>query len=239
MAAASDSKAFASMNAALRRRCTAIQKLLADAAVEEIDKRYKVGAIIRAILEGEDTYGERAVERVAQALGREAATLYRYAAVAKMWSESEMRTLSRRPNAHGEPLSWSHWVELTRVPARWRYWLERALEESWSSRRLARELDAETREVDESEAEDTTRAALLEAVKDAERWNAQVKSFAAALDRIARSPRHAQGVDELLARAVVVFGDVARRTGDVLARVRELAPEEQARPGEGERRFEN
>jgi hypothetical protein len=222
-----------------QRFATAIQKLLAEAATNEIDARYRIGVIIRSVMEAESTYGEGAVERLAEALGRDATSLYRYAAVAKLWSDAEMRALSRQPNDHGEPLSWSHWVELARVPSTWKRWLERALGESWSVRRLARELDGESREVDDSDAEDTTCAALLEGVKDAERLNTQMKSFGATLDRIARSPRHAREVNELLARARDVFRDVARRSGDLLARVNELAPEQLPKAPTRESRLEN
>jgi hypothetical protein len=214
------------MNAVLRQRCTAIQKLLADVAVNEIGTRYEVGAIIRSVVETKGTYGDGAVELLAEALGRDAASLYRYAAVAKTWPEAEMRDISRRPNAHGEPLSWSHWVELARAPKTWRQWLELALLESWSVRRLAREIDAELGEKEDAEAEDTTCAALREAVKDAERLNGQMGSFGAVLDRLERSPRPAREVEELLARARQVFRDVARRSGDLLARVSEISSQE-------------
>jgi hypothetical protein len=216
---------FVSMNAALQRQCGAIQKLLAEAAVSEIDSRFKVGVIVRSILEAEGTYGERAVERVAEVLGREAGTLYRYASVARTWSEPEMRGLSRRPNSHGEPLSWSHWVELARAPATWRQWLERALAGSWPVRRLSRELDAKMQDWLEADAGDTTCAALLEAVKHAERLNAEMKAFGAVLDRLARTPGPPREVEELLARVRKVFRDVAQRSGDLLARVSEVAPE--------------
>jgi hypothetical protein len=123
------------MNRALREQCILIQRLLAEAATDEIDKRYKIGAIVRAVIETKDgKYGEHAVENLASAIGRDATTLYQYAAVAGMWTEPEMRVHSRRLDAHGEPLSWSHWMELTRAKATWRQWLELALLESWSVR---------------------------------------------------------------------------------------------------------
>jgi len=220
-----DANALASMKTALRRRCVAIQRLLAKAAVDEVDTRYEIGSIVRSIEDAGNAYGERSVERVASALGISAATLYRYSAVARAWPASEMRTLSRRRNANGEPLSWSHWVELTRAPKTWSRWVDQALEGCWSARRLARELDAEVGGPNESGLpEDTTRAALMEALKEAQHWNSQVKVFGAALDRLARSSRHPPEIEELLARALDLFGDAFRRTGDVVARVREMAP---------------
>jgi hypothetical protein len=118
-------------------------------------------------------------------------------------------------------------VELTRVPKTWPAWLNRTLEEGWSARRLAREIDAD--QAEPSPAEDTTRAALLDALKEAHHWNAQVKVFGAALDRLARSPQHPPEIEELLARALDLFGDAHRRTGDVVARVQGMAPGARAR----------
>jgi hypothetical protein len=233
------SDALVSMNAALRRRCTAIQKLLAEAAANEIDTRYKIGAIVRSVMEDDGTYGERAVERIADVLGRDAVTLYRYAAVAKTWSEREMRDLSQRPNGHGEPLSWSHWVELARAPKTWRQWLELALLDSWPVRRLAREIGAELSEAAEaldSDAEDTTCGALLEVVKHAERFNVDMRALAALLDRLERSPRPPRDIEDLLGRAEDVVADVARKSVELLARVRELAPRKGQSSGPRDRR---
>lgn len=218
-----------SMNASLRRQCEAIQKLLAQAASDEIDTRYKVGVIVRSVIEAEGTYGERAVERVAQALGRDAGSLYRYASVARTWSEPEMRTLSRRPNCFGEPLSWSHWVELAKVPTTWRMWLERALEESWSARRLARELEtrssATSSDLPSMVAGDTTRLALRHAVDSMRRFEVEVTtSFEPVLERIRRMPKHEQSkVGELLATARDLVENAHKRTGALVLKMRELA----------------
>jgi hypothetical protein len=200
-----DANGLAAMNPALRRQCGVIQQLLVKAAVDEIETRYKIGAIVRDVEDAEGTYGKRATEQLAAVLGCGAATLYRYAAVAKMWSEAEL------PDAHGGRLTWSHLVELTRIPKAWQAWLDRTLEEGWSARNLAREIDAD--QAEPPPAEDTTRAALLEALKEAQHWNAQVKAFGAALDRLARSPQHPPEIEALLARALDLFGDAHRRTG--------------------------
>jgi hypothetical protein len=219
-------KAHASMNAALRAQCGRIQELLAKAAVDEVETRYEIGLIVRAVEDDEGKYGERAIQQLALEIGYSSSTLYKYAAVARLWTADEIRDLRKRPNHHGEPLSWTHWTELTRVPKKWRPWLERSLAESWSARRLGRELDLVARHsgVSEDDAEETTRAALVEAIKDAQRSSTQMAAFAAALDRLGRSTRHPPEIGELLARALDLFGNVHRRTGEIVARVRELAP---------------
>ena len=76
---------------------------------------------------------------------------------------------------------------------------------------------------------DTTRAALMEASKEAQRFSTNFATFGAALDRLAQSTRYPPEIGELLARALDLFGDVHRKTGEVVARVRQLAP--QARAG--------
>jgi hypothetical protein len=220
-------KADASMNAALQAQCDRIQELLAKAAVDEIDTRYKVGATVRAIEDDASKYGQRAVARVGLKIGYSASALYQYAAVARLWSPDEMEELRARRNGYGEPLLWSHWAALTRAPKTWRRWMEQALAESWPARRLERELDAVSphRHDSPEDAEDTTRAALEEAIKEAQRSSTNVAAFAAALDRLGRSKKYPPEIGELLARALDLFGDVHRRTGEVVARARQLAPQ--------------
>jgi hypothetical protein len=223
------------MNASLRRQCDAIQKLLAEAAADEIDTRYRVGVIIRSVIDAEGTYGTRAVERVAAVLGRDAGSLYRYASVARTWPESEMRTLSRRPNCFGEPLSWSHWVELSRVPTAWRVWLERALAGNWSARRLARELEADSQaassQVPLMVAGDTTQVALRHAVDSMRRFEVEVTtSFEPVLDRIRRMPKQEQSkIGELLATALDLAESAHRKTGALVVKMRELGPAQASR----------
>ncbi len=221
-----DATAMTTMNSRLRRHFRAIQRLLVTAAVDEIRTRYKIGGIVRSIQNEEAIYGARAVERLAIALGRDQATLYRYAAVAKMWPEQEMLALCRRRNCYGEPLSWSHWLELASLED-WRPWLERALAEGWSVRRLKEELEAETSGAQATFDEDeTTRAALLETIRDAERWNSRVThSLAPVLDRLARSPERSPQIEKLFARSLRAFADALRSTGAMVARMRELTPE--------------
>jgi hypothetical protein len=217
----------ASMNLPLRRRFHAIQKLLATAAAGEVRIRYKIGAIVGSVQEGEATYGTRAVERLALGLGRDPATLYRYGVVARVWSEREMRALCRRRNRYGEPLSWSHWLELAGLRD-WKSWLERALAEGWSVRRLREEIEAVADASASSETldeDETTRTALLETIRDAERWNARVThSLAPVLERLARSPDRSPQIERLFARSLDVFEDALRRTGAMMARMQKLAP---------------
>jgi hypothetical protein len=214
-------KVVVAMNPALRRRCAKVQELLAKAAVEEIDTRYEAGAVIRSIADGKSLYGERAVERVAEALGRDPGTLYRYATVVKTWSREEIQVLSRQASAHRVSLAWSHWVELTRARSAWRPWLERAVDGRWSARELGRQIGLAHSD-SSSRAEDTTRAALLHSVQVAERLDVELRSFAVLAERLATTSPRAPEMEALLARAAGAFEGVARRTSEALARVRGL-----------------
>jgi hypothetical protein len=141
------------MNAALKRRCELIRKLLSKAAGDEVATRYRIGVEILSIIRGESTYGTRAIERIAQAIGKSAPTLYRYATVAERWSPDEMRVHRRRENHHGEPLSWSHWVEIAKVQsaARRAALIERCLNEAITAPYLAALVsDMEVRDADAS-----------------------------------------------------------------------------------------
>jgi hypothetical protein len=232
------SNSQASMNAALRAQCLRIQELLRKAAADEVEARYEIGAIVVRVQNDESKYDRHAVAQLAEEVGYSAPTLYHYAAVARQWSAAEMRELRGRVNGYGEPLLWGHWTELTRVPKTWRRWCDAALAESWSTLRLARELDALSRPTGSSDvdAEDTTRAALMEAIKEAQRSSTTVGAFAAALDRLGRENRHPAEIRALLARALDLFGDVHRKTGEVVARARSLAPPE---PGTSRKQVEN
>jgi predicted metal-dependent phosphoesterase TrpH len=127
--------------AALAEQVGELRDVLSAANIDRAECFYEVGVHIRTIEDEKDVtvYGERAIERLADELGRDAATLRRFAAVARKWPRETFAELSRRPNAHGLPLTWEHWMELAPHRA-WEPWLARTLAESWSVEELKREL---------------------------------------------------------------------------------------------------
>jgi hypothetical protein len=213
------------MTPALRARLMAIRKLLAQADLQEAQTRHRIGKVVAAVRDEKGKYGAGAVEQLAAALHRDASTLYRYALVADLWSERE---ILRVRNCHDEPLSWSHWEALAKVPDTWKGWLERTLEQAWSSRKLARELEAAERESPQDQpatAIDTTRLALLEAVRNVRRFDTEVTSSLEALvDRLARAPRPGGIVEvrELLATMLDLVVDANKKTGELVVRMRSL-----------------
>ncbi|WP_394842729.1 hypothetical protein LZC95_37365 [Pendulispora brunnea] len=106
------------MNIALRERYEELQTLLAEATGKDVRARYRIGRLIADVKGSEQRYGARAVKNLAAALGRDEATLYRFALVAEAWTESELETLLARKTPHGEPLSFSHLVELAQMASK-------------------------------------------------------------------------------------------------------------------------
>jgi hypothetical protein len=99
----------------LRSICERVRSLLASATASDVHTRYRAGRLLLKVKGAPGTYGAGAVASLARELGRDAATLYRYALVPERWSPHEMKVLVARRTPVGEPLSWSHWVELAQV----------------------------------------------------------------------------------------------------------------------------
>jgi hypothetical protein len=213
-------KAFAEASAKARR-------LLDQADVDETETRYRVGAIVARLRDEPGTYGARGVERLAEDLRRDAATLYRYASVADLGSWRELQSVFRQKDSAGHHLSWSHLVELARVRSAWRAWLDKTLREAWSASDLAREIQAAGRSSGKSDAAvDTTTAALAESLRGVRRFGGEVThGLEAVLERIERDPakERAKDVPALLARALDLVEDAHEKTGALAARIRRLA----------------
>ena len=105
------------MNPDLRCQYNAIRKLLANVTASDVRARHRVGQIVVEIRQSDERYGARAVPLLAEALARDESTLYRYASVAEAWSEAALESLLDRRMPGGEPLSWSHLLELAAIPS--------------------------------------------------------------------------------------------------------------------------
>ena len=119
-----------SMNVALKGQCAAVRALLTKVGSDEIRTRYRVGTIVLRIQAAPSTYGTRGVDRMADALACDRATLYRHGQVARCFDRRTVDRLlaaSRRCNSR---ISWSHLVVLATVerPEQRAALLERAIE---------------------------------------------------------------------------------------------------------------
>ena len=100
------------MKPALRAKCDAIRILLKAANHDEIRTRYAIGQLVIQLQQCPEKYGERAVEQAAKQIGLDRSTLYCHGKVASAWTPMQLEALLTTKN----PLSWSHLVELARVP---------------------------------------------------------------------------------------------------------------------------
>ncbi len=100
--------------ALVRTAVTDIGKLLAKEGSSTSMVRYDVGSKVDRLMKEEDGHGKGLVAEVATQLGRDADSLYNFARVAAVWTRTGFRQLAARKNAAGAPLSFSHFVELSR-----------------------------------------------------------------------------------------------------------------------------
>lgn len=132
-------RAADAMNTSLRREFKRIQSLLRSAP-ESVEVRHQVGLLVVAMRRDPERYGRQAVALVATALGRDEATLYRFAQVASRWTEAEVVQWLARATSKGHPLTWWHLVEASAV-ARKRDrddLVRRAIDEGLSVRAVSR-----------------------------------------------------------------------------------------------------
>jgi hypothetical protein len=108
-------RAVRQMSPELRAQYDSLRRLLASATTNDVRARYRIGQVVAEIKTREDRYGARAVPLLAAALGRDETTLYRYASVAETWDEGALEELLLKRMPMGEPISWSHLLELATV----------------------------------------------------------------------------------------------------------------------------
>ena len=123
---------------ALQEQCELVRELLSKADVDEIRTRYRIGQVIASLRERPNLYGMRAVGTLADAVGRDEATLYRYAQVVDCWDADALEALLKRTGAPS--LSWSHLLVLAGVSdeERRKELLEEVLAQGVSVRKLGR-----------------------------------------------------------------------------------------------------
>lgn len=132
-------RAADAMNASLRREFKRIQSLLRTAP-ESVEIRHQVGLLVMAMRRDPERYGKQAVALVARALGRDEATLYRFAQVASRWTEAEVAQWTTRAKSAGHPLTWWHLVEASAVARKRKRddLVRRAIDEGLSVRAVSR-----------------------------------------------------------------------------------------------------
>ncbi len=132
-------RAVDAMNASLRREYKRILHLLRTGP-ETAESRHAIGLIVAAVKGEPRKYGKQAVGLLAAALGRDEATLYRFAQVASRWTAAELAQWLQRGEVTEHPLSWSHRVGVSAVSQRRlrEELLRKVVEDGLSVRALAR-----------------------------------------------------------------------------------------------------
>ena len=100
------------MSAALRRKYEELRQLRSSANRTDVEARYKIAVIVHGITSDEKQYGKRAVEQLAAALRIDKSLLYKEAKVAKMWTSTQVKTISQESEGL---VAWTHFITLTRV----------------------------------------------------------------------------------------------------------------------------
>jgi hypothetical protein len=207
--------------AAFEQACERVRGLLSDLARDEMRTRHEIGTILNRMQGATQTYGEAAVERMAERIGVSPQILYQCARVAGNWSAASLSGLITRKNTRGDRLTWSHLVALTKSrsdDAR-RTTVGRCLEESWTVRDLAQAIAADREhERDERNAVDAetqpARVALRDGLQNASRATIQLGIILEALEE--RLAEHDVGDDELLDRVVTAYEKLHGTVGQTL-----------------------
>jgi hypothetical protein len=229
----SASESLEAMNEELRSLFERIREDLTEARGNGMAAYYRAAGRIRCAKEGRATYGENALELIAKGLGMALKTAYRYAAVAKRWSQEEFTDLCARRNYLGLPLSWSHWLLLAGREVDWMTWLERTCAGGWSVKKLRKSIGP-VRAKASKKSSDTlaadpatvTRSALRQRIDDAKRA-LNLGDWSALAHRIRTSDTGISEGD--LAGAATDLADVGRRATELRDLMRLLADENATR----------
>lgn len=130
--------------AKFKEACGQARDLLAAGAEEDLRSRYSVAVIAKEVREDVATYGERSVETLADELGQDKSTIYKWIKVAKAFEHETISDVLEKRDRFGRPLSWSHVALCASVPKREMELLERALRE-WPSVKDLKKLVAAAR----------------------------------------------------------------------------------------------
>lgn len=206
--------------ALLRAVCEQIRALLSKADLGEVEARYNAGRLLLGVRRAPGTYGSHAVAQLAAELGRDTATLYRYALVPERWSPAQMAVLIARRTSKNNPLSWSHWVELAQIESDTlrASLLERTLHQSLSVRELTKIIQQQSES--DGGKPTTVREALMSIVAQAERLSAQISGDLADVFEAQKPKPGDRHLYTLISRAIESHEALAARA---LTRVEALA----------------
>ena len=154
--AADGNNVVARMNNALHAEYDTIKRLVSEVDRQDVHARYEIATRCQKVREGDGkggAYGERAVARLARALGWSKSAVYEYANVAVTWpSKKEFTELAAKVDRFDKPLGWSRIVQLANVATveSRDTLIADALKHGWNVRDLRKNLRAGTAEEDDA-----------------------------------------------------------------------------------------
>ncbi len=135
---------YRKMTPATQEVAKAFEEQLGNGAAGVVLIQYKLGARVAQIVEDEGTYGNGAVEQLAQflAIPGGATSLYGMMNFSKTFDQKYVVVNSKRAMANGQFLTLTHWLNLMKIAdeAKRTKWLEKVLKESMSANDLEKEI---------------------------------------------------------------------------------------------------
>jgi hypothetical protein len=195
-------KAVAKMSPPLHARYERILAALLDSVKGYADGRYRIGDEVAAIEAAPEKYGQQAVKLLSTAIGRNEDSLYRYAKVATTWPDKRtFNALLNRKNVHGVPLSFSHFIELSKVKSDKRrdQLLEEALTQGYPVRELARRIAENIAPREEEASKDAAvdlPKQLAQSLRSIERAAGQLTQLVGALQAAPTTPEFITTLEE-------------------------------------------
>ncbi len=93
-----------------------IRSFLIDEAISIFKRRHTLGKMVLQITNDPSKYGKRAIEQLSQLLSMDPSMLYNAKLFAERYTEKQLVELVEARNKFGDALTWSHVVQLIRIP---------------------------------------------------------------------------------------------------------------------------
>ena len=226
-------KSAGEMNPELQEALKELSKLVAESDTADAEAQYRIGCVVRDVMDAPKKYGDGSIEKLAVELGRDEKSLYHRADVARAWSPEEYNALLARKNPKGLALQFYVLVAIASVedPAARERIIKDALEKSLTVKAVrsrvkklltptaeaAPEAGEEGDQGGVSAAEDPDAQKLAELLAQARRmrgeWTEAEKTLAGLEDEVA-TPEDAvlrtKAAEELRALGQLLLADAAR-----------------------------
>ncbi|MDC0708768.1 hypothetical protein POL68_09840 [Stigmatella sp. ncwal1] len=221
------------MNPELQDALKELSKLVAESDTADAEAQYRIGCVVRDVMDAPRKYGDGSIKRLAVELGWDERSLDHRATVARAWSPEQYKALLARTNPKGLPLRFYVLVAIASVedPTAREQIIKEALEKSLTVKAVrsrvkklltpTAETPSEAREEEDqggvSAAEDPVAQKLAELLAQAKRmrgeWTEAEKALAGLEDEVATPEAAAllnKAAEELRALGQLLLADAGR-----------------------------